>query len=478
MKTDDLLRRTLAERADHVEPASDAYARLAGRVTEARARRRPWWRSPHVLWLAAAGGAAAAVIMIGALVFDDPSTTREVATTPDPTPAPSPGTTPQPTATDDDTAASTPTPGEITEPSAVVPPEGVVWPGAGQPLEGWPATPEAAAQEFVRFLGGWDLPVGSVTNVDPVEQLADVVLQSIGEDGQPFGEAARVRVAGGFDEGGVQRWGVRWLRSDRIQVDDWFFAGPRGGPQQFQPKGRAQAFEGTIDVTLVDPGGTVVAQGFATAGGTELQEILGGPMVLEHPGGPGYAVIADLGGLGVAPTALTVVAVEIPAATENPPELDPAQCSARQLDPPEPDPTLPTAVEVTRQAIAAAAIACDYEALAALTNPSLFTYSFGGGGDPAGFWREGERRGSEVLRFMVETLKLGWSLDDSTGTALYSWPEVFSKAWSEVTEAERDALRPLYDDNDFAQWDAFEGFFGWRHLVDAQGTWMAFVAGD
>ncbi len=473
MNPEDVLRRTLRDRAEEIEPAPDSYARLAARVTEARTGPEPWWRSPQLLWLATAATAAAALIVVGALVLDDRG--DDFVATPQPTEVPDQATTPPPASTADD--VPTPTPTGPQQPTGV--PDRIIWPVAATESFGeWPTSPEDAARRFVRALRGWELPVGSVTFQDPTKLLADVVLQSIGEDGQPFGEAARVRLAGGFDADGVQRWGVRWLRSDRIQVDDSFWAGPRGGPQQFVAVGRAHTFEGTIDVTIVDQGGSVVAEGFATGGGTELQEILGGPVVLEHPGGPGFAVLADLGGLGTVPSTLTIVAVDIPAATENPPERDPARCSARDLDPPEPDPDLPEPVEATRQAIAAAAIACDYEALAALTDSSSFTYSFGSSGDPGGFWRESERRSGEVLRFMVETLKLDWVPDDTTGTTYYTWPGVFTRNWSEVPDAERDALRPLYGDNDFLQWDQFGGFFGWRHGIDDRGTWRFFVAGD
>lgn len=92
------------------------------------------------------------------------------------------------------------------------------------------------------------------------------------------------------------------------------------------------------------------------------------------------------------------------------PTVDPAavpaeSCSAADAEMPASDSSLPLAVAATRDAIARAAISCNFDALAALTTPA-FTYSFGGGGQAAEYWREAESRGDDTLRTLVYLLSL------------------------------------------------------------------------
>lgn len=65
-----------------------------------------------------------------------------------------------------------------------------------------------------------------------------------------------------------------------------------------------------------------------------------------------------------------------------------ADCSASELDADLVEqPTMPEPVAQTRQRIAEAAVACDYEALESLAEEGdqPFTHSFGDAGDPASF---------------------------------------------------------------------------------------------
>ena len=55
MNPEDELRNALGDRAAEVEPGNDSYARLAQRVTDAQQIPPPWWQSPRLLWLSAAG---------------------------------------------------------------------------------------------------------------------------------------------------------------------------------------------------------------------------------------------------------------------------------------------------------------------------------------------------------------------------------------------------------------------------------------
>jgi len=85
-----------------------------------------------------------------------------------------------------------------------------------------------------------------------------------------------------------------------------------------------------------------------------------------------------------------------------------AACSASGLSAVPAAQDLPAAVEATRRQIIEAAVACDYDALAALASAGTsFAYSLDDTGDPIGYWQSLEENGTgEPLRWMVETLNL------------------------------------------------------------------------
>ena len=142
---------------------------------------------------------------------------------------------------------------------------------------------------------------------------------------------------------------------------------------------------------------------------------------------------------------------------------------------------LPTPVAETRNAIAEAATACDYEALAnlALRGSEEFTYSFGERGDPGRFWRREEQRGEEPLRFLVELLDRPLATQRVRGTVHYVWPSAFDyRDWTGVPEVDGEALRPLYGDEDFAGFEEFGAYLGYRVGITEEGDWIFFVAGD
>lgn len=162
-----------------------------------------------------------------------------------------------------------------------------------------------------------------------------------------------------------------------------------------------------------------------------------------------------------------------------------AACSASELDADLVEqPALPEAVARTRQRIADAAVACDYESLGSLAEEGdePFTHSFGDAGDPASFWerQEAERdRGRRPLHDLVAILDLPHGVTEHHGVVRYVWPSAFAYgSWDEVPEADREALRPLYGDDDLESFDRFGGYIGHRVVIREDGTWTAFVAGD
>ena len=237
----------LHDRAAGVEPSPDAYAVLAAKVDAATAERRRWWTSPRLTW--ALGATAALVVAAGAIY----ATTRGGSDT-------------------DDTASglATPTAEAAGEPAveptpdgAVGPPatfaDGVIWP-LGDPDASWPATPEDAAQRlYAEVLGIGEVPIAVVAESYPVQ----VTVAGRGEDGEPFGTAAIVTV---IEVDGV--WGVVGVGSPHVSITS---------PQADEPvtledltvRGEGFAFEGLIELRVVDRAGATVASGFGTAGGVE-----------------------------------------------------------------------------------------------------------------------------------------------------------------------------------------------------------------
>lgn len=162
-----------------------------------------------------------------------------------------------------------------------------------------------------------------------------------------------------------------------------------------------------------------------------------------------------------------------------------AECSASKLDAEVADqPALPDPVADTREQIVEAAVGCDYEALESLAQQGdgAFTYSFGSSGDPASFWQRQEEDRQErhgPLHFLVEILDRPHGLVEHEGVVRHVWPSAFAyDAWDEVPEADREALKPLYGEEDFQSFDRFGGYIGYRVVILEDGTWTAFVAGD
>ena len=160
-------------------------------------------------------------------------------------------------------------------------------------------------------------------------------------------------------------------------------------------------------------------------------------------------------------------------------------CSAAGLPSrPEDQPDLPQAVADTRRLIVGAAAGCGYARLAhvAARGDDPFSFTFGAEGDAeaaAAFWKSEEDAGREPLRFLVELLDRPFATRDVPEGAQYVWPSAFAhETWADVPAGERDALRPLYDDTDFAFFESFGGYAGYRIGIAEDGEWLFFVAGD
>lgn len=162
-----------------------------------------------------------------------------------------------------------------------------------------------------------------------------------------------------------------------------------------------------------------------------------------------------------------------PAASEPRPEEARTGCSAAAVDDQLPaQPELPPAVAATRQAIFAAATACDLAALDELAPPEL-RYSFGDHGEAVAAWREAEARGEPVLRWMAAVLRA----TPANEHGLWVWPAFFTRTVAEWSAADRREAERLLGE-DFAALIGSGAYLGHRVGIAEDGTWTYFVAGD
>lgn len=159
-----------------------------------------------------------------------------------------------------------------------------------------------------------------------------------------------------------------------------------------------------------------------------------------------------------------------------------ADCSAAGMDANLPPQDLPVPVAETRQRIAEAAVACDYQRLETLAaTTSEFIYSFGGGDEPATHWQQREADGEDVLAELVTLLELEPGTTDPGDVAgeMHVWPAVFA-----LDDPSRDDFGPvidagLYTEDDVERWLEMTGEYGgYRVGIDKAGHWRFFVAGD
>lgn len=194
--------------------------------------------------------------------------------------------------------------------------------------------------------------------------------------------------------------------------------------------------------------------------------------------------------LGPAPTRTSIAS---PTDTAPPPSTT---CSAAGLpSTPEAQPELPSAVAALRAELAALAVSCDIDGLAAIAADQL-SYSFGADDDPAGFWNRleqepdvpGDAKPLEALRRLLDT-RPGTMQTASGGEAVYwTWPRLHLM---EAGDPEQDAAvdevvaTGLYDRALIEEMLADHGaYLGYRIMIEVrsdapdEATWVVFIAGD
>jgi hypothetical protein len=167
-----------------------------------------------------------------------------------------------------------------------------------------------------------------------------------------------------------------------------------------------------------------------------------------------------------------------PAASTPTTDAPGGDCSASGMEMPGEQEGLPPAVVEARMAIAAAALACDYEALERLAGPD-FSTSFGGGGVER--IRQWEEEGTyPATALIVGLLGTPFAYQDYDGLPRhYYWPSAFVyDSWEEIPAADMQALLSVYTQEELDQAAQFGSYALWRIGITDDGTWRFFIAGD
>jgi hypothetical protein len=164
----------------------------------------------------------------------------------------------------------------------------------------------------------------------------------------------------------------------------------------------------------------------------------------------------------------------LPATTTT---MPPVECSATGAPQPAEQAGLPGAVAATRDAIVAAATACDLNALEELGGPDLNT-SFGGGGFQNLI--DWETSGQGELGTLVRLFDTPYAVQDLADQGIYYvWPAAFAyDAWEEIPADDLEALLAIYTQEELDGIALFGSYAGWRVGITDTGEWKFFIAGD
>lgn len=83
------------------------------------------------------------------------------------------------------------------------------------------------------------------------------------------------------------------------------------------------------------------------------------------------------------------------------------------------------------------------------------------------------------LRYLVELLDRPHAVVEDAEGRQFVWPSAFAyDDWAAVPDEDLEALRPLYGDDDFATFQEFGGYIGYRIGITEAGDWLFFIVGD
>ncbi len=140
--------------------------------------------------------------------------------------------------------------------------------------------------------------------------------------------------------------------------------------------------------------------------------------------------------------------------------------------------SIPQPVAVTLGEIVDAARQCDFDRLEQIAGDS-FTASYGDS-DPVELWTTQEAQGDKPMYWLLSILDLPYGTIDTEQGTLYVWPSAYAHqgSWETTPEADVEALRSVYSDEEIQGFADFGGYFGYRIGIWENGDWSFFVAGD
>lgn len=157
-----------------------------------------------------------------------------------------------------------------------------------------------------------------------------------------------------------------------------------------------------------------------------------------------------------------------------------AVCSSGGIAAPGPIEGLPEEVSEMREALIAAALACDFDALEAL-GPNLSTNLGASGVEQFRIW---EARGDGQMGNLVLLLGMTHVVQDFPDAPVdfpihYAWPAAFGyESWDDIPQSLLDELLAIYTEEDLELISGFGSYAGWRTTITDTGEWRFYTAGD
>jgi hypothetical protein len=151
-------------------------------------------------------------------------------------------------------------------------------------------------------------------------------------------------------------------------------------------------------------------------------------------------------------------------------------CPSSEFPAPRAAEDLPSAVAERRDAIIAAATACDFEMLEGLAGAS-FSTSFGGGGNEnLALWND---KGLAPTVTLLHLLDMSHAIIPGAAGDIYVWPAAHAyETWEQVVQDDLDDLAMIHSEDELESFASADGYLGWRIGISEDGTWLFFTAGD
>lgn len=159
-----------------------------------------------------------------------------------------------------------------------------------------------------------------------------------------------------------------------------------------------------------------------------------------------------------------------------------------------PQEQLPAEVASLRERLAELAIACDIDALGAISDPADFSYSFGAHGDPASYWLRLEAEGTDVpmaaLRRVLDAPAAVLDIASGGERSYWVWPrlavmDVGSTAPTDLEDAIDEVVATGLHERALVEQMVHEAgsYLGYRTMIEvptdgSEPRWSAFIAGD